>query len=85
MNDGKYDAIRNYLEELASQGRQLIEGQARTNELLDLLRRPEERMADAIWKAANASKVDAPPYTGTLETEPPPAASKAQGSAKKGK
>lgn len=35
MNDGQYTNLRNYLEEIANQGKQIIAGQQRTNELLE--------------------------------------------------
>lgn len=104
MNEGQYLAIRSYLEELTSQGRQLIEGQARTNELLEraplIVYTSGDANAEQIAAEVNAAMnrmlkdVAAPPYTGTLETEPPPdgdgimpppTTSKPKASAKKGK
>lgn len=93
MNEGKFIAIQNYLEEIASQNKQIIGLLGRTNELLE--RAPlivytngdvnAEQIAAEVNAAMNRMLKDvaAPPYTGTLETEPPPAAPKA--SAKKGK
>lgn len=69
MNEGKFIAMQNYLEEIAGQNKQIIGLLQRTNELLQ--RAPATLTAEII-------DLDAPPYTGTLETEPPPDASKAK-------
>lgn len=65
MNEGKFIAIQNYLEEIASQNKQVIGLLQRTNELLAKLPAPAALTAEII-------NLDAP-LTGTLETEPPPA------------
>jgi hypothetical protein len=50
MNDGMYTNIRNYLEEIACQGRQIIAGQQRTNELLERITTPTlELQGDKKW------------------------------------
>ena len=51
MNDSMYTNIRNYLEELASQGKQLLAAQQRTNELLERIALTDnERIAATIAK-----------------------------------
>lgn len=50
MNDGQYTNLRNYLEEIASTNKQLLEAQKRNNELLNEVRlatnRTDERVKD---------------------------------------
>lgn len=62
MNDGQYTNIRNYLEELASQNKQLIAEQKRTNELLNDIRlatnRTDGRAKEIAEQIAQEQGVD---------------------------
>lgn len=93
MNDGQYTNIRNYLEELASQGKQLLAAQQRTNELLEQLSASKAKGATSEFvegtdKPAVPRRQDAPveglAAMGTM-TEPKPDSPHGMGGKKPGK
>jgi len=85
MNDGQYTNLRNYLEEIASQGKQLLAEQKRTNELLERVVAPVptfntkhidldaiDPTQDAVY-LSGGSKIErvSPPFTvETVKEEP---------------
>lgn len=76
MNDGMYTNIRNYLEELASLGRQMLAEQQRTNELLNEIRlgvnRTDGRAKDIGEVVQNAMTDMLVDVTGATKAEPAP-------------
>jgi hypothetical protein len=76
MNEGKFIAIQNYLEEIASQNKQIIGQLQRTNELLATMIAPAPVTAEII-------NLDTPEAVDGIM--PAPAASKPKASAKRGK
>lgn len=61
MNDGMYTNIRNYLEELANQGKQIIANQERTIDLLNEIRLAANRTDGRAKEIVNAVETVAPP------------------------
>ncbi len=71
MNDGQYIAIRSYLEELASQGKKIIAGQQRTNELLEQIASVEaKRQARLVKEIDSAITQMLEKVVNTAETGP---------------
>lgn len=73
MNDGHYTNIRNYLEEIAGQQKQILAAVQRTNELLEKMSAPTTTSKAKGETSEFIEGSETPPKTATKKGKPKPA------------